>query len=81
VIASGGFDLMLASFSAAGALEWARASGGSEDDWAHDMVALDAGMVIVGAARGTTEFNLSEDLQGSMTCPGLSDAYALRITP
>ncbi len=81
VVSAGGFDVMLAAYTATGTLKWARRAGSTEDEHAGGITQLDDSVVIVGSLRGAATFALSDEFKGELDTTGLSDAFALRITP
>lgn len=81
LVSAGDFDVVLAAYTAAGELAWARRAGSSADDFAGGLAWQDGDLVLVGSVRGAATFEHFSDAVGGLVPVGLSDAFALRFTP
>ena len=82
LIAAGGADAFVASYTAAGTLRWARAlSGTADEDVQIGGLAADGsgGVAVSGSFAGTTVFNPGAGSVVSRTSLGSSDWYAARF--
>jgi hypothetical protein len=70
---AGATDGFVASYSADGALQWARSVGGPCMDWIRDVVALDDGSIVAtGVIGGPATFGAGEEDETTFDCGGLA---------